>query len=79
MLIPEKNRKSKIQTKQKNNMKPPFPTDPRVLYVPIACGECMECKKRKAREWKYRILEDIKTNNICKFTTLTFSNESIKK
>lgn len=52
--------------------------DTRILYVPIGCGNCLECRKQKAREWQVRLLEDIKTNRNGKFITLTFSNQSIK-
>lgn len=53
--------------------------DPRVLAVPIGCGNCIECRKQKARQWQARLSEDIKTNTHAKFVTLTFSNESIKE
>lgn len=53
--------------------------DSRVKYVPIGCGRCIECKKKKAREWQIRLLEDIKENKNGKFVTLTFSDESIAK
>lgn len=51
----------------------------RTLYIPIGCGECIECLQRKSREWQVRLQEDIKTHRTGKFTTLTFSNESIAK
>lgn len=53
--------------------------DHRLLYVPIGCQKCIECRKRKAREWQVRLTEDIKTNKNGKFITLTFSDESIKE
>lgn len=53
--------------------------DKRVLAVPIGCGQCMECRKQKAREWQVRLLEDVRHNTNGKFITLTFSNESFKK
>ena len=37
----------------------------------------MECTKKKARNWKVRILEEIKQDNKCMFVTLTFSNDSL--
>lgn len=63
----------------KKNPNPPEPKDKRVLYVPIACGNCMECRKQKARAWSVRLQEEIRTNNKGEFVTLTFSNESYKK
>ena len=53
--------------------------DNRVKFVPIGCGNCLECKKQKYNEWKVRLLEDSRNNNNGRFVTLTFSNESIKK
>lgn len=53
--------------------------DERVKTVPVGCGKCIECRKQKAREWKLRLLEDIKYHPDCKFVTLTFSNENLKK
>ena len=55
----------------------PIPKDKRVLKVPIGCGNCMECKKQKAREWSVRLQEEIRTNTKAKFVTLTFSTESL--
>lgn len=49
------------------------------MYVPIACGKCYECRKAKGREWQIRLLEELKNDRQCYFTTLTFSNESMLK
>ena len=35
--------------------------------------------KQRAREWKYRIIEDLKVHKNAKFITLTFKPESLKK
>jgi len=53
--------------------------DDRVKLVPIGCQQCMECRRKKSKEWQVRMLEDIKTNKNGKMVTLTFSNESITK
>ena len=71
------NPKYKANTKN-GGIIPPL-TDKRISYVPIACGNCIECRKKKAREWQVRLLEDIKTNTNGKFITLTFSNAAIKE
>ncbi|AXH76551.1 MAG: replication initiator protein [Microviridae sp.] len=71
------NPKYKANSKNGGNI-PPVP-HPGVRKVPIGCGECMECRKQKAREWQGRMLEDIKEHTNGKFITLTFSNESIQK
>lgn len=48
-------------------------------YVPVACGNCMECRQAKAREWQVRLHEEIKQHNIAKFITLSFSPEALKE
>lgn len=65
-------------TKKNNYNPPPTPDDKRVLYVPVGCGRCIECTKKKANAWKIRLNEEIRTNSGC-FVTLTFSNESLFK
>ena len=67
-----------IANKKNGGIIPPI-KDPRTLYVPIGCGNCMECAKQKSNQWRTRLLEDIKTNTNAKFITLTFSNQSIAK
>ena len=70
-----KNRKYTCNKKNGGNI-PPVP-DERVLYVPIKCNNCIECRKQNARNWQVRLLEEIKENKNGKFVTLTFSNEAI--
>lgn len=64
---------------KKNGGNVPVCNDERVKYVPVKCGECMECRKAIGREWRIRMLEEIKHNTNGKMITLTFSNESIKE
>lgn len=52
--------------------------DIRQLWIEVPCGHCKECKKKKAREWQIRLIEDIKVNTNAKFVTLTFSESSLK-
>lgn len=52
--------------------------DERVKYVPIGCGKCMECMKKKKREWQVRLLEEIRHDNTGKFITLTFDSKSLE-
>lgn len=72
-----KNPKYKKNKKNGGVMTPP--SDHRVLYVPIGCGKCMECMKKKARDWQIRIAEECRNRNDAKFITLTFSNEAIER
>lgn len=54
-------------------------TDERAKYVPIGCGNCIECRQQKAREWQTRLHEELKITNYAYFVTLTFSNESLEE
>lgn len=64
---------------EKNNYNPPKCDDERKLYVPVSCGICRACMKKKASAWKVRLIEDIKGEKNIQFVTLTFSEESLKK
>lgn len=64
---------------KKNKGKPPICTDKRLLYVPIKCGKCMECRKQKQREWVIRLSEEIRSNPKGYFITLTINDESFKE
>src|SRR6478736_4871283 len=71
------NPKNKENAKNGGNI--PAVTDQRLKLVPIGCGNCIECRKKQAREWQVRLQEDIKEYQNGKFITLTFSNRSIKE
>ena len=64
---------------KKNKGVIPTLTDERVKYVPVGCGKCMECMKKKKREWQVRLLEEIKTDNTGQFVTLSFNEEELSK
>lgn len=68
----------KYKPSKKNGGHVPLCTDKRVLYIPVECGECYECRKKKAREWRVRLSEELR-NEFGYFVTLTFSNESFKE
>lgn len=70
----------KYRPNKKNKGRVPQVKDPRVKLVPVGCGKCIECRKAKAREWRIRLLEEIKGNKTKSyFVTLTFNNESWKE
>lgn len=78
-LYPKLIKNRKYVSNKKNGGVIPLMTDDRVKYVPVGCQNCIECRKKKAREWQVRLLEDIKKHTNGKFITLTFSDESIYK
>lgn len=76
-LYPKLINNPKYKSNKKNKGIIPTISDERVKLVPVGCGNCIECRKQKARGWQVRLLEDIKTNKNGKFITLTFSDESV--
>lgn len=53
--------------------------DPRKKYIPAGCGNCYECRKQKAQQWRVRLIEEIKVQKHAYFVTLTFNNEELYK
>lgn len=51
----------------------------RKYWIEVPCGNCMECRKKRAREWRARLLEEFYDDSSCSFVTLTFSNEAFVK
>lgn len=78
-LYPKLIKNKRYVENKKNGGIVPVCDDKRKLIVPAPCGECMECRKKIARDWQIRMLEDIRHNKNGKFINLTFSNESIKE
>ena len=69
----------KYRATEKNGGVIPQMVDKRVGMVPIGCGKCMECTKKKSREWQVRLQEEIRHDKTGQFVTLTFSDESLNK
>lgn len=53
--------------------------DYRKQFVAVGCGNCIECRKQKARDWQIRLNEELKIWKFKYFVTLTFSAEELKK
>lgn len=62
---------------KKNGGNVPSVPDDRVLWVPVGCGKCIECKKQKARQWQVRLTEDIRHNKNAYFVTYTFNDRAM--
>lgn len=78
-LYPKLINNPKYRANKKNGGVIPAVSDNRVLHVPIGCGNCIECRKQKKREWQIRLYEECEENKNGVFVTLTFSNESIRE
>lgn len=79
-LYPKLIQNKKYTVTKKNGGNVPAIFDKRVLAVPVGCGVCIECKKKKARDWSVRLHEEIRNNKTKGyFMTMTFSDESLKE
>lgn len=76
-LYPRLIKNKKFTANKKNGGVVPPVNDERTLYVPVGCGKCIECMKKKAREWQIRLSEEIRTAENAKFITLTFKEEAL--
>ena len=65
----------KYKPNKKNKGKPPICTDERLRYVSVGCGQCYECRKQKANQWRVRMMEEIRHDKTALFITLTFNQE----
>lgn len=66
----------RYKTSKKRGYYKPSPHDARLNYVPVACGKCYECRKKKTREWRIRLAEEIRHEKSY-FVTLTIDNENL--
>lgn len=66
----------KYRTSKKRGYYVPKMHDNRLKYVPVACGKCYECRKKKAREWNIRLSEDIRHFKAW-FITLTIDDTNM--
>lgn len=53
--------------------------DKRVLTIEVPCGQCIECREQKAREWQVRLSEEIKVHKYNYFITLTFAPKELEE
>lgn len=75
-LYPTFVKNPKYKPNKKNKGKPPVCKDRRLLYIPVKCGCCIECRKEKQREWRVRLEEELRSS-FGYFITLTISQEGI--
>lgn len=78
-LYPKLIKNKKYTITKKNNGKIPDCDDERKKWVAVGCGNCIECRNKKKREWQVRMQEEIQKDKSGKFVTLTFSEEWIEK
>nr|WAE43694.1 MAG: replication initiator protein [Microviridae sp.] len=78
-LYPQLIRNPKYTLNKKNGGQRPPIYDNKTLYVPIQCGNCIECRAKKARDWQVRLTEETKRTPNGAFITLTFNTESLNE
>ncbi len=78
-LYPKIIKNKKYVENKRNKGVIPEVKDKRVLYVPVGCGKCMECKKQKSRNWQVRLHEEVTNRKDGLFVTMTWSDEEIQK
>lgn len=71
------NRKYLPNKKNKGDIKKMI--DEREKYVPIGCGNCIECRQQKANEWRIRLCEELKDNEKAYFVTLTIDDKTFEE
>lgn len=49
------------------------------LSVPVACGQCMECRLAYSREWAIRMTHERQMHERSCFLTLTYSDENLPR
>lgn len=65
---------------KKNSYNPPKIADERVRYVPVSCGRCIECRKKRRREWMVRLSEELRGGSGPPlFVTLTIRNDQLQR
>ena len=70
----------KYLSNKKNRGVVPVCHDLRLKYVPVSCGKCIECRKRKQREWVVRLSEELRSHpEGAQFVTLTMEPEALRE
>lgn len=77
-LYPKKIKNKHYTPCKSNNYNPPICKDKDLMYVNAECGMCIECRRKKQREWTARLCEEIRYNKGL-FVTLTFDNIHLRE
>lgn len=77
-LYPKRMINKKYTVTEKNQGNVPKMADERCAYVEIPCGQCIECREQKAREWMVRLGEELQNWEYKYFITLTFAPKELE-
>lgn len=78
-LYPKVIKNKKYLPNKKNGYNAPKCENKLFEYVTADCGRCLECRKKKMRDWKVRLMEEVRNNRDALFVTLTLNENSLKK
>lgn len=79
-LYPKLIRNKRYLPNKKNGGHTPYCDDERKKAVAIGCGKCIECRKKRANEWRVRLMIELKNHpENAHFVTMTYSDESLSK
>lgn len=53
------------------------PYQPKGQNIAFPCGGCLDCRKRRAAGWGFRLRQQLKVSNTAYFLTLTYDNEHV--
>lgn len=53
------------------------PTSQADRFVPVPCGKCPQCIKRRAAQWIFRLKQQDKISSSAHFVTLTYSSDHV--
>lgn len=48
-----------------------------VNHVPVPCGRCYLCRKRRVAQWSFRLLKELEVSISAYFVTLTYDNNHV--
>lgn len=79
-LFPRYIKNKRYEKTEKNGGYPRKLRDYRKRWIAIPCGECIECKKKAANDWRIRLCEEAKSKNEkLVIVTLSFSPEALSE
>lgn len=74
--FPREIRNKRYIENKKNKGIVPKPIDERLRYIEIPCGQCLQCRKKKARDWMIRLMIEVTNDGNARGFTLSYSEEA---
>lgn len=74
--FPKEIRNKRYIPNKTNKGFPPIPIDNRLRYIEVPCGQCIQCRKKKARDWMIRLKNEVESDGNARGFTLSYSEEA---